>query len=180
MSWIGRQAVKQAAGGRLGCAGWAGVLLIPVPTVSSWWLAIVGTTGDEVVAPSLRLLALGVAVMFTAVWLMIAAVPLKVRGRFAKVLARVVAVGLFVGLSLFALGAVWVVVERFVEGDGELGENLVMAGVALFLLAVPLIFVFSKYIPGTGGYQPPEVRRAERQARELQRELRRRERRERD
>lgn len=180
MTWLGRQAVKQAAGGRLGCAGWAGVLLIPVPTVSSWWLAIVGTSDDEVIAPSLRLIALGVAVMFTAVWLLIVATPLKIRARFAKGLGVVVTVGLFVGLSLFALGAAWVTIERFVEQDGGMGENLVMAAVALFLLAVPLIFVFSKYIPGTGGYQPPEVRRAERQERELERELRRRERQERD
>lgn len=165
MSWAGRRAVDEAARGRLGCAGWVGVLLIPVPTIACWWLVFGGTADGEALSPPLRLLGLGAALMFTAVWLMIAATPLKVGGRFARALAVMVNVGLFGGVALFALGGVWVMVQRFVDGEGELGGNITMSVIVLFLLAVPFIFLFSRYIPGTGGYQPPAERRAARRRR---------------
>lgn len=163
MTWLGRQAVQEAGNGRLGCAGWIGVFLVPVPTIVCWWIGISGDTADDgPVVPQLRLIALGAALMFTAVWLMIVSTLFRAGKRLGGVLGTGILVGLFGGLVLFGVGAGWAVVQRFIDGDGELGENIAMTAFVLFLLAVPFIFIFQKYIPGTGGYQPPHERAAAR------------------
>ncbi|MGO1544654.1 MAG: hypothetical protein ACTHXA_09985 [Gulosibacter sp.] len=152
MRWTGNRAGRDANRGRLGWPGVLALLAIPVPAIACWSIVFVGTpSAEEPASPQLRVIMLGLALLLTAVWLLLLTPVFP--ERVTRLLTLPSLVMLFGGFALIGVGFLWMAVERLVTAEGDAGENVMFIVFGILIMAIPLLFLFRRRIPGTDAYR---------------------------